>query len=207
MKKPQLEKIDFAKSHKDLYTASSKAKEVKADKATFLSFTGKGEPGGPEFQNAIQQIYSLVYTAKFMLKFAGKLDFAVSKLECLWHMQDPDALPRSEWPWQLLVRVPNALSAADLKKACKELGEKKQLDTSGVTRMTWKEGRCLQIMHVGPYDEVGKSYQLLETCAREKRLGAACPAHEIYISDPRRVPPARLKTIVRLPVTAVTAGC
>jgi hypothetical protein len=206
MKSPQYKKIDFAKSHRDLYTASPKIREVKADKATFLSFLGKGEPGGPAFQEAIQQLYSLAYTAKFMLKFAGKLDFAVSKLECLWHMQNPETLPRSEWPWQLLIRIPDAVSATDLKKAGKELLEKKQIDTSKVMRWTWKEGQCVQMMHIGPYDEVGKSYQQLDDYARGKGLATACPGHEIYISDPRRVAPAKLKTIVRLPVSAPPAG-
>jgi len=175
---------------------------VKADRATFLSFTGKGEPGGPAFQEAIQQLYSIAYTAKFMLKFAGKLDFAVSRLECLWHMQNPDAIPRSEWPWQLLIRIPNAVTAADIKKAGKQILEKKQIDASKVKRWTWKEGRCLQLMHVGPYNEVGGSYQRLDDYAREKGLTATCPAHEVYISDPRRVAPAKLRTIVRLPVSA-----
>jgi len=206
MKRARLEKIDFAKSHKDLYTASPKIKEVKADRAAFLSFTGKGEPGGPAFQEAIQQLYNVAYTAKFMLKFAGKLDFAVSRLECLWHMQNPDAIPRSEWPWQLLIRIPNAVTAADIKKAGKQILEKKQIDAFKVTRWTWKEGRCLQFMHVGPYHEVGKSYQRLDDYAREKGLTATCPAHEIYISDPRRVAPAKLKTIVRLPVSAPPVG-
>jgi hypothetical protein len=206
MKSPQLAKVDFAKSHKDLYAASLKIKEVKADKATFLSFTGKGEPGGPAFQEAIQQLYSLAYTAKFMLKFAGKLDFAVSKLECLWHMQNPETLPRSEWTWQLLIRIPDAVTATDIKKAGKELLEKKQIDTSKVTRWTWKEGRCVQLMHVGPYDEVGKSYQQLDDYAGGMGLATTCPGHEIYISDPRRVAPSKLKTLVRLPVSAPPVG-
>jgi hypothetical protein len=205
MKGPKLEKIDFTKTHKDLYTASAKIKEVKADKATFLSFTGKGEPGGPTFVEAIQQLYSLAYATKFMLKFSGRLDFAIGRLECLWHMQNPESIPRSEWPWQLLIRIPEAVTAADLKKARENLIVKKQLDTSRVMRLFWKEGRCVQLMHVGPYDEVGRSYQLLDAYARGQGLSASCPAHEIYISDPRRVPPARLKTIVRLPVSALPA--
>ena len=80
MKSSKLEKIDLAKMHKDLYSATLKIKEVKADKAVFLSFSGRGEPGGPAFQAAIQQLYSLAYTTKFMLKNEGKLDFAVGKL-------------------------------------------------------------------------------------------------------------------------------
>lgn len=201
MKGPKLEKVDFAKTHKDLYSASSKAKEVVAEKAAFLSYEGKGEPGGPAFQGAIQQLYTLAYTAKFMLKNSGKIDFGVGRLECLWHMEDPGTLPKSEWPWRLLIRIPNEVSESDLKKARKEVRERRQLDTSGVRRWIWKEGHCIQVMHVGPYDEVGKAFQQLDEYAQSKGLRAKCPGHEIYISDPKRVAPAKLKTIVRLPVS------
>ena len=202
MKTQKLERIEFGKIHKDLYSASSKVKELVADKATFLSVEGKGEPGGPAFQEAIQKLYTVAYTTKFMLKSEARLDFAVSKLECLWRIENPDTLPRSEWRWQLLIRIPEAVKSSDLKKAAAEIRRKRELDVSGVVRLAWKEGRCLQIMHVGPYDEVGRSYQLLEGYARAEGLTAVCPAHEIYISDPRRVTPAKLKTIVRLPVGA-----
>jgi hypothetical protein len=200
MKSPEREKIDFSKSHKDLYSATSKVKEVLADKATFLSFEGRGEPGGTAFQSAIQQLYSLAYTTKFMLKNSGKIDFGVGKLECLWYMENPEAIPRTEWTWQLIVRIPDQVTESDLKKARREILERRQLDTSAVRRWTWKEGRCVQILHVGPYDEVGATFQQLDEYARSKRLQTRSPGHEIYISDPGRVAPARLKTIVRLPV-------
>lgn len=206
MKSPKLEKIDFARTHKDLYSASLKIKEIMANRATFLALTGKGDPGGSDFERAIQQLYSTAYTIKFMLKNSGKLDFAVSRLECLWHMSDAENMPRSEWPWQLLIRIPSAVTAGDVKKAAKEILERKQLDASGVTRLTWKEGRCLQVMHVGPYNEVGRSYQQLDEYAKDKGLTTTCPGHEIYISDPRRVAPQKLKTIIRLPVKA-ESGC
>ncbi|NWG14781.1 MAG: GyrI-like domain-containing protein [Acidobacteria bacterium] len=202
MKKAALEKIDFSKTDRDLYTATPKAKEVTAGKATFLSFEGKGEPGGKAFEDAIQQLYSLAYTAKFMLRHNGKLDFAVGKLECLWHTENIEQTPRSEWCWQMLVRIPDTVTAADLKKARDEVRRKRGLDTSGVKRWTWKEGRCVQMMHVGPYDQVGRSYSQLDEYARERGLVASCPAHEIYISNPQRVEPARLKTIIRLPVSS-----
>ena len=200
MKTQKPEKIDFGKIHKDLYSATSKVKELAVGKATFLTVEGKGEPGGPAFQEAIQKLNTVAYTTKFMLKYEGKLDFAVSRLECLWRIENPDTLPRSEWKWQLLIRIPDAVTSSDLKKAAAEIRRKRELDVAGVVRLVWKEGRCLQMMHVGPYDEVGKSYKLLEDYARAKGLTAVCPAHEIYISDPRRVAPAKLKTIIRLPV-------
>jgi hypothetical protein len=194
------EKMDFTKSHKDLYSATRKIREVQADRAVFLSIKGTGEPGGPAFQDAIGKLYALAYTTKFMLKGEGKLDFAVCRLECLWHMQDPETLPRSEWPWQLIIRIPASITAAQLRKAGKQLSEKKDLDASAVERWAWREGRALQMMHLGPYDDLGITYNLLFSHAQERGLTPNCPTHEIYISDPRRVAPERLKTIVRLPV-------
>lgn len=201
MKTKRMRKIDFAKTHKDLYTATQKIKEITAEKATFLSIKGKGEPGGAAFQEAIQKMFTLAYTAKFTLLFAGKINFGVSKLECLWR-EDPDKLPPAEWPWQLLIRIPDRVTESDLKKVRKEILEKKQLDTSAVQRWTWKEGRCLQVMHVGPYNAVGRVYKQLASYAESLKLKTTCPGHEIYISDPRRVAPEKLKTIVRMPVRA-----
>jgi len=200
MKSPELEKIDFSRSHKDLYTATGKVKEIRADKATFLLFEGRGEPGGAAFQSGIEQIYSLAYTTKFMLKNSGKIDFAVSKLECLWPMEKLETIPRAEWPWQLIVRIPGQVTESDLKKARQEILERRRLDTSAVRRWTWEEGRCVQILHVGPYDEVGGTFQQLDEHAKSMGLRTTCPGHEIYISDPRRVAPDKLKTIIRLPV-------
>ncbi len=200
MRSPELERIDFAKSHKDLYSATSKVKEILAGKATFLSFEGRGEPGGSAFQSGIEQLYSLAYTTKFMLKNSGKIDFGVGKLECLWHMDNLESIPRTEWPWQLIVRIPDQVTEGDLKKARLEIQQRRHLDTSAVRRWTWKEGRCVQVLHVGPYDEVGATFQQLDEYARSRGLQARSPGHEIYISDPGRVAPAKLKTLVRLPV-------
>ncbi len=201
MKIERPKKIDFAKTHKELYSATPRIKEIQVDKAVFLSIHGTGEPGGTSFQECIQKLYSLAYTAKFSLKNAGKLDFGVSKLECLWWMENAESTPMSEWKWQLLIRIPQKLASRDLVKVKKEIFEKKGLDTSAVERWTWKEGRCLQVLHVGPYDEVGSVYKQLTAYAGEKGWSPHCPGHEIYLSDPRRVPSAKLKTIVRLPVS------
>jgi hypothetical protein len=135
-----------------------------------------------------------------MLKNSGKIDFGVGKLECLWHMDNLESIPRTEWPWQLIVRIPDQVTEGDLKKARLEIQQRRHLDTSAVRRWTWKEGRCVQVLHVGPYDEVGATFQQLDEYARSRGLQARSPGHEIYISDPGRVAPAKLKTLVRLPV-------
>ncbi len=194
------DKIDFSKIYKELYTASAKVKEVEAGPGVFLSIKAQGEPGGAVFQKAIEKMYSLAYTAKFAVMKPKNMDFKVSNLECLWFMTDPENTPREEWTWQLLVRIPETLTADQLELAREEVRKKRGLDTSDIERISWQEGKAVQMMHVGPYDKVGEAYQKLDQSAREKGLTPRCPAHEIYISDPRRVAPEKIKTIVRLPV-------
>ncbi|RPJ86375.1 MAG: hypothetical protein EHM18_06545 [Acidobacteria bacterium] len=194
------DKIDFSKTHKDLYTASQKIKEVEAGPAVFLSVKGQGEPGGAVFQKAIEKMYSMVYTAKFLVMKPRNADFKVSNLEALWFLTDPENTPKDQWKWQLLIRIPEALTSDDLARTAEEVRAKRGVDPSDVERITWDEGKAVQLMHIGPYDKVGESYQKLDQYAREHGLTPKCPGHEIYISDPRRVAPEKIKTIVRLPV-------
>ncbi len=111
---------------------------------------------------------------------------------------DPKETRRNEWRWRLLVRSPDQLSAPDLRPIRKSLVEKKHLDTSSIKRITWTEGLALQMLHVGPYDTIGAAYEELMASAREHGLECAGAGHEIYLNDPRRVAPARIKTIVRM---------
>jgi hypothetical protein len=191
--------IDLAKESRDLYTATRKVKEVVADTGTFLAVDGQGEPGGEMFQAAVQQLYSVAFTVKFTLKQAGKLDFKVNKLECLY-LSDPAKTSMKDWKWRLLLRIPEEVKAGAVTGARKILRERKELDASAVKRLRWKEGRCAQVLHVGPYDELGGVYQQLESYVSANGLKAAGPAHETYLSDPRRTAPAKLRTIVRLGV-------
>jgi hypothetical protein len=194
-----METTDFSKTLKDLYTATRKVKEVVADSGTFLAVEAQGAPGGDAFQNAIMCLYSTVYTMKFGMKEQGTLDFKVGKLECLY-LSVPGKTPMSQWCWRMLLRVPDEITAKDLTQVRKAIAERKQLDTSAVKRLRWKEGRAVQVLHVGPYDQVGQTYRQLHAYAAEHGLAVTGPAHEIYLSDPRRVAPEKLKTIVRLPV-------
>jgi len=200
MKKKPSERVDFRKSHKALYTATAKIKEVLVDQGVYLSVSGRGAPGGPAFQDAIQKLYALAYTTKFSVRASRGFDFGVPCLECLWKMEDPARAPKEEWDWQLMIRIPEEITAADLKEAAAAIREKKALDVSSVERIRFKEGACLQSLHVGPYDKVGAAYDRLLEHARERNLAPQMPCHEIYISDPGRVAPEKLKTIVRLPV-------
>ena len=192
--------IDFARTHKDLYSANAKVKEVTAEKATYLAVDGEGAPGGERFQTLIQALYGSVYTIKFALKFGGRDDFKVGKLECIHLMDGPPRTPKEEWKWRLMIRVPDGVTSKDLAQARRSLKERKGLDTSDVQRVSWAEGASVQTLHLGPYERIGDSYARLEEFARSKGLARAGAGHEIYFNDPRKVAPERLKTIVRLPV-------
>jgi len=195
-----MQSIDFAKTHKEFYTATRKIGEVVVPAGVFFAVDGQGRPGGEAFQHAIQCLYSIAYTVKFTLKQQGTLDFKVGKLECLY-LSDPGKTPIDQWQWRVFLRAADAVTAKDLTQARKAIQQRKGLDASAVKRIRWKEGRALQVLHVGPYDQVGQTYGELEAYAKEHGLTLACPAHEIYLNDPRRMAPGKLKTIVRLPVT------
>ncbi len=194
-----MEIIDYSKTLKHLYTATGKIQEINVESGTFLAVEGQGEPGGEVFQNRIQCLYATAYTLKFTLKYAGVLDFKVGKLECLY-LSEPDKTPMKEWRWRFLLRVPEGVTPRHLAQAKKSLKERRGLDAAVVKRIRWKEGRALQVLHVGPFDQVGATYGQLSAYAQQHGLRTQCPGHEVYLSDPRRIAPEKLKTIVRMRV-------
>jgi hypothetical protein len=135
-------------------------------------------------------------------KFARRQDYAVCKLEAQW-LDDPTTFASRDvpWHWRLLIRSPDFLKPADLAAAVAALLDKgKPATVKEVALTTLDEGACVQMVHVGPYDHEPVSIALMQAFAADKGLAFAGPHHEIYLSDPRRVPPERLKTILRMPV-------
>ena len=197
--------IDFSKAMKDVYTAKQKIREVTIEPGIFIAEGGKGEPGGKAFGTAIQDVFATVYTVKFSLKFAGKLEFKVNKLECLW-FSDPKTTPMNQWEWRVMVRIPDEVGAGDIKAAQKQIKEKKGLDVSGAKRTAWKGGRALQFLHVGPYEKLGSTYKQLAAYAEEHGFRVTGPGHEIYLNDPRRTAPEKLKTIAFLGIDRAGVG-
>jgi len=115
--------------------------------------------------------------------------------------QDFVAQPRDTWSWKLIIRVPDFIVAKDLKETVATLKEKgKPPEVANVKLETLDEGQCVQMLHVGPYSKEGETISQMLALAQEKRLSCRGCHHEIYLSDPRRVPPQRLRTILRLPV-------
>jgi len=194
-----MEKIDFKKTLKHLYRAKPDIGEVDAGTGTYLSVKGQGAPGGDAYSEAIQKLYTVAFTLKFSLKHAGVLDFAVSSLETLYQ-DDPAEVPRDEWRWEILIRIPEDVTEEQLRDTITAVKVSKGLDASAVTRAVLKEGRSLQTLHIGPYDQVGEVYRRMLAHMEENELVCSGLPHEIYLSDPRRVAPEKLKTIVRLPI-------
>lgn len=198
------EKIDLFKLHKEDYVAPKRPVILTIKKASYLAISGKGEPGGSAFRNAIGALYAVAFTIKMTRKFAGLQDYAVCKLEAQWWADGKDdfsKVPKTRWCWNLLIRTPEFVREADLEKAVAAILEKgKTAPIKEVRLESFVEGQCVQMLHVGPYDREHETIGLMRTHAEKTGLQFHGRHHEIYISDPRRVPAERLKTILRQPV-------
>ena len=195
-----MDKIDFKKTMKELYRATNKVARVQAGEGTFLAVDGQGAPGGEAFEKAIQNLYPVAYTVKFSLKKAGTIDFVVPPLEALWHDNPVEVPDMSQWRWRTMIRVPESVKTEHVQEAQESILERKGTDTSDVQLVNWEEGESLQVLHIGPYDQVGAIYEQLQSSAQLENLTLGPPGHEIYLSDPRRTAPEKLKTIVRMPL-------
>jgi len=199
--KPE-EKLDLYKAHKQEYVAKAQPSLVEVGKATYLAIDGRSAPGGDAFVAGIGALYGVAYTVKMTRKFAGLQDYAVCKLECLWGDASGSAgfetEDREQWPWQLLIRTPDFVTPKELSDAVAVLLKRgKEPEVQRVHMVSLNEGTCVQALHVGPYSEECKTFAAMQSFAESKQMTAHGGHHEIYISDPRRVPPEKLKTILR----------
>lgn len=201
-------KIDMKQQFKELYRPSAKKVSLlEVPEMIFLMIDGSKYPeeGSPEFQEAIGALYGMAYTLKFMLKGEGvQTDFTVMPLEGLWWMQgnsgfDPDN--KEGWRWTLMIAMPPHITEDEFKRAKAELKKKKDPPALGKVRLRkFSEGKAVQIMHIGSWSEEGPTIEKLHAYARENGLKIKGKHHEIYMSDPRRTAPEKLKTVVRQPV-------
>lgn len=199
------EKLDLYKTHKSEYVTPRKPALVQTGPALYLAIDGQGAPGGPGFADSFSALYGAAFTMKMTSKFAG-CDYRVCGLEGLWWTDQPDrplsVVPQEAWRWTLLIRTPEFVTSAHLRAAVEQLRAKGKggplLDR--LHRETLDEGLCVQVLHVGPYDAEEETIAAMEAFAKEQGLVFTGRHHELYLSDPRRVPPERLKTILRRPV-------
>ncbi|MBA7703064.1 hypothetical protein ES703_111846 [subsurface metagenome] len=196
-------KLDLTKEYKTYYTAKINPEIVKFGEISFLTIEGKGEPAGKEFTSKVEALYPLAYGVKNICKKQGK-DFAVPKLEGLWWVESdrpPLEVPREEWQWKLLIRMPDFVTSEMVEKTKEEVFKKKRIEL--IKEMKFeniKEGKCIQILHIGPYSAEPESLAKIRKLMEEKNLIENGLHHEIYLSDPRRVPEEKWKTILRQPV-------
>jgi hypothetical protein len=200
-------KIDLKKDLKPFYTASAdNIAIVEVPPLHFLMAEGKGNPNtAPAFQKATETLFRLSYTLKFMLKKEQGVDYTVMPLEGLWCADDLTALSeerRDEWKWTLMILQPDFVTKENVA-AARELAQQKKnappLYDTTFGRHT--DGQSAQILHAGPYADEGPTIARLHTFIKEKGYHFGGKHHEIYLSDPRRTAPEKLKTILRQPIT------
>ncbi len=197
------DKLDLFREHKEEYLLAKKPALVKTTIACYLAIDGKGSPGGQAFQDAVGALYGAAYTIKMTRKFAGEQDYKVCTLEALY-WQDGGCcldLPKEEWRWKMMVRTPSFIKPKDLKNAVAALLEK---DKGALVRQVrlekLSEGLCVQMLHVGPYDEAARTVAEMRAFCESRNLKPVGRHHEIYLSDPHRVAPEKLRTLFRQPV-------
>ena len=198
-----MEKLDLIKTDKEYYSAKTRPDIREFTELNYLTILGQGEPAGVEFTKAIEALYPLAYGVKKICK-QNETDFGVPKLEGLWWVNsDKPALevPRNEWHWKLLIRMPDFVTSEMVNKAKDEVVKKKSIAL--VNQIQFEkitEGKCIQVMHVGPYATEPETINALMEFMAEKGLSVGGLHHEIYLSDPRKTEPAEMKTIIRQPV-------
>jgi hypothetical protein len=186
------EKLDLYVQQKSEYVTPKSPVLIDASPAQYLAIAGRGQPGGQVFQKKLGALYNVAFTIKMASKFAGQ-DYAVSKLEGLWADLSN---------WTLLIRTPDFIGAKHLKEAIQKLLDKgKDPEVAEVEIKKLKEGRSVQVLHVGPYDQEPATVEKMQKFAASQKLVFKGLHHEIYLSDPRRVAPEKLRTILRQPVT------
>ena len=200
-------KIDLTKEHKDLYHAAA-GKPVVVEVPTFkiLAVDGRGDPNtSKDYAAAIEALYAVAYKLKFASKQDG-FDFKVMPLEGLWWADDPAAFAtgnRDEWHWRMYIVVPDFVTGPAFNDAVGDVAKGKNPAALGkVVFQTFHEGPAAQILHVGPFAAEAPTIETLHYFIRETGHsfdGQTEKHHEIYLSDPRRTAPEKLRTIIRQP--------
>ena len=205
--------FDFKKEYKEFYMPKGKPEIVDVPKANFVAVRGKGDPNeeGGAYQKAMNILYSVAYTLKMSYKtdyrIEGFFEYVVPPLEGFWWQEGVDGVDysdKSTFCWISLIRLPDFITKKDFDWAVETATKKKKLDCSLAEFLTVEEGLCVQIMHTGSYDNepatVALMDQYLAENGYENDFSDTRMHHEIYLSDPRKSDPCKLKTVIRHPV-------
>ena len=208
--------FDFKKEYKELYRPKQKPQIVEVPSMNFVAVRGQGDPNeeGGAYQAAFNVLYSVSYTLKMSYKtdhaIEGFFEYVVPPLEGFWWQDGTggaasiDYSNKSSFSWISAIRLPDFVTKADFDWAVEAATKKKKIDCSPVEMITLEEGLCVQIMHVGSYDDEPATVALMDAYLAENGyendLSEMRLHHEIYLSDPRKTAPEKLKTVVRHPI-------
>jgi hypothetical protein len=200
-----LKKIDLKKELKNLYNPSAKEIAiVEVPKMNFLMIDGSGDPNtAQDYKDAVEALFSLSYTLKFMIKKTKAVDYAVMPLEGLWWADDMSKFSedKNAWKWTAIIMQPEEVTKDSVAKAIEELKKKKKLPAlSKIGFESFHEGKSAQIMYIGPFSDEGPTIQKIHAFIRQHEGTLVGKHHEIYLSDPRRITPEKMKTILRQPM-------
>ena len=204
----RVSKLDFAKEQRELYRPGSEFELVDVPEMTFLAIDGAGDPNSvPAYAAAVAALYTASYAIKFHSKRELDRDYVVAPLEGLWWADDYKnfaQLDKSEWFWTMLIRQPDWIMTEELQGLVEATSLKKKSDTIADLRVeTITEGLCVQVMHVGSYDDEAPTIARLHNeYIPQHGLAEIGRHHEIYLGDPRRSAPEKLRTVLRQPVVA-----
>jgi hypothetical protein len=202
------EKIDFKKTLKHLYQPKTKDFVlVEVPEMQFLMVDGHGDPNtAKEYQDALEALYAVAYKLKFHSKKQLGRDYTVPPLEGLWWAEDMDHfttnLDKSQWDWTMMIMTPEWITEEHFAEAVAAAGKGKDLPSLELVRLEcYNEGLSAQILHIGSYDDEAPTLARLHNeWLSANSLTENGKHHEIYLSDPRRVAPEKLKTVLRQPV-------
>ncbi len=200
-----MDKVDLKKEFKNIYNPSAKEiSVVDVPAMNFLLVDGEGAPTSPQYSEAIEALFTVAYTLKFMVKKEKGVDYGVMPLEGLWWVDDMtkfSAERKDEWKWTAIIMQPKHVSADDFQAALEQVKKKKNPPALFKVRFeSFKEGLSAQIMYVGPFSAEGPTITKIHTCIQNSGHTLIGKHHEIYLNNPAKTAPKKLKTILRQPM-------
>lgn len=208
--------FDFKKEYKEFYMPKNKPEIVTIPPMNYIAVRGQGDPNqtGGAYQQAIGVLYAVAYTLKMSYKGSHKIEgffeYVVPPLEGFWWQENIcgiDYTKKDSFNWISVIRLPDFVTKQDFEWAVEEASGKKKLDFSSAEFLTIEEGLCVQIMHIGPFDDEPASIAVMDRYLQENGyindITDDRMHHEIYLSDARKVEPSKRKTIIRHPIKKV----
>ena len=208
--------FDYKKEYKELYMPKNKPEILTVPKMNYIAVRGKGNPNekGGAYQNAISVLYAVAYTLKMSYKtdykIEGFFEYVVPPLEGFWWQEDNagvDYTDKSKFNWISVIRLPDFVSQKDFDWAVETASKKKRLDCSSAEFLSIDEGLCVQMMHLGAFDDEPATVAIMDEYIKQNGytndMNKDRLHHEIYLSDARKVAPEKWKTVIRHPIKKV----